>query len=137
MTSGPRAQPNQRRARSVGPTGWPADHPGRPTAQWAPPPLPSTWHPLIGLLTRFQEAWWLQDPGLPPINSRGGGENRVTPHTTQLTSLPLELGGPHPRCFRQPRRCRKVRSRVRRSRGKCRVCRHSSPLVPRRMLIRL
>ena len=35
---------------------------------------------------------------LPPINIKGGEGMKHTPHPTQLTSLPLELGGPHPRC---------------------------------------
>ena len=49
--------PNER---SVGHWARPADHHGRPTAQWAPPPQSSTCHFSIGSRRRFDEAWLLQ-----------------------------------------------------------------------------
>ena len=47
---------NQPKERLVGHWAWSADTLGRPTAQWAPPPLASTWCLLIGVECRFKAA---------------------------------------------------------------------------------
>ena len=84
MTSGPGEQPTQRKGRSVGPVGWSADHPGRPTDPWAPPPSGSMWLSPIGLLCRFKEEYarfpaeervappYIYDEGRGSILNHGG-----------------------------------------------------------------
>ena len=92
---------------AVGALGWPADHPGRPTRPWAPPPQPAPWKHVIGPQRQFQ-LQELHSTGrrrvTPPyIYERGG---RITTHLTlelHLFLFHLELVILHPRCIRQPR----------------------------------
>jgi hypothetical protein len=133
MTSGPRRQPARTRGRSVGPAGWSTDHPSRPTVQWAPPPPASTWHSLVGSLG--SSCKWPAKPQCLPLYMRGGRVQMETQHThlyplLLLWSMRAQLLGDLGRLG-----VSENRERVRRSRGKCRACRHSSPLVPQQILI--
>ena len=70
---------------------------------------------------------------LPPIYMRRGVKNDTSTPWSFNSSPSLESFATHPRCFRQTRGVGKYKESE--ESGKCRVCRHSSPLVPRRMLI--
>ena len=132
-------------------TWWSADHHSRLTCQWAFSLPAAMWCLLIGSRRQFREAQASSRPRHPwfhPIYSRRGVRIRAsnTSHLTLhsplefslelrvvLKSLGVEILRKERRSWRSSPNC--TSTRVRESRGKCRVCQHSSSPVPRRMLI--